>query len=201
MTIEEYTAPPPSADYTPRPNASQEVARAKRARGDSEPSATAKVREVPRQWVVAALFGGFSLFVLALSWQLSQPARPLALTPVPTQAPTESASSLSVKRAQEGPQETISATIAPSRVIISAPPAEAVPAAPQTGRGLGAVATPEPPPAAPSYIENVGAQVRHSPRGGLCGPTGGDCAPGVPYGLDNSQYIANVGAQAPHKVR
>jgi hypothetical protein len=35
----------------------------------------------------------------------------------------------------------------------------------------------------------------------LCGPTGGDCAPGVPAGIDNNQYIANVGAQAPHKVR
>lgn len=51
---------------------------------------------------------------------------------------------------------------------------------------------------APSYIDHVGAQSPHSPRGGLCGPTGGDCAP-VPTAAPDMLVV--IGQQAPHKVR
>lgn len=194
MSLDDYTPPPPTTDYTPRPNASQEVARAKRARGDSEPPAPADIGPIPRQWLVAALFGGMLLFIAALSWQLATPARPLALTPVPTEAPTESASSLSVKRAQEGPQETISATITPSRDFHTAVPIHAAP----VGRGLGIdtvvpVIVPE-----PSYVANVGAQAPHVIRGGVTGPCDGACSivPTVAPAM-----LEVIGRQAPHKVR
>jgi hypothetical protein len=52
--------------------------------------------------------------------------------------------------------------------------------------------------AEPSYIANVGQQAPHVPRGGLCGPTSGDCAP-VPTAAPDMLTI--IGQQAPHKVR
>lgn len=51
---------------------------------------------------------------------------------------------------------------------------------------------------APSYLGHVGAQAPHSPRGGLCGPTSGDCAP-VPTAAPDMLVV--IGQQAPHKVR
>lgn len=77
-------------------------------------------------------------------------------------------------------------------------------AAPQTGQGMtldqdstvNAAETTATP--APSYIDTVGAQAPHSPRGGLCGPTGGDCAP-VPTAAPDMLVV--IGQQAPHKIR
>jgi hypothetical protein len=68
-----------------------------------------------------------------------------------------------------------------------------------SGRGSGAVQQQAPQiEAEPSYIANVGQQAPHVPRGGLCGPTGGDCAP-VPTAAPDMLIV--IGQQTPHKVR
>lgn len=68
-----------------------------------------------------------------------------------------------------------------------------------TGQGL-TLAEDAPAVEAPAdqYIQNVGAQAPHSPRGGVTGPCDGTCA-AVP--TITSQQAEVIGQQAPHKVR
>lgn len=69
------------------------------------------------------------------------------------------------------------------------------PAAPQ-GRGLSDAPAV---PVAPSYLENVGAQAPHSPRGdGQAGPSGGEW---VAVPTVNPVQADVIRLQAPHKVR
>jgi hypothetical protein len=74
-------------------------------------------------------------------------------------------------------------------------PRPAAPAPDQTGRGMS-----NPPADAPrSYVENVGAQAPHSPRGdGQAGPSGGEW---VAVPTINPVQADNIRLQAPHKVR
>jgi hypothetical protein len=195
MRIEEYETPAIADEYAPRPKASQIAAAAHRA-GDTEP--LTPIAPAPASRLPLAI--GAVVLVLAMlamaTWQLSRPMQPMAIQPaaVPIAAPTSA----------PAPTAAPTSAPAPTAAPTSAPAPTTAQAEPPAGRGLASPPAPtDPPPADPSnqYIANVGAQAPHSPRGGLCGPTGGDCAPGVPAGLDNSVYIANVGAQAPHKVR
>jgi hypothetical protein len=187
--------------FEPRPKASQAVAAQKRARQTADqPSNDAPIR--PQHLPLATCAGVIILAMIGMaSYQLVSGPTALQL-PASTQAPAQV-----FERAPTALQEAPSATIAPEPTSAIPPPATAAPVEPppQTGQGMTVdVWIPEPtpaPPPAPSYVENVGQQAKHSPRGGLCGPTGGDCAPGVPFGIDNSQYIQNVGTQKPHKVR
>jgi hypothetical protein len=194
MRIEDYETPAIADEYAPRPKASQIAAAARRA-GDIEPlTPIATVRNpAPANYLpiaAGAIVLGLAMIGM-ITWQLSRPMRPLAIEP--TSAPAPTAAPTSTPAPTAAPTSTPAPTAAPTSTPAPAP-------AP-VGRGMPADQVPADQVPAGDYIANVGAQAPHSPRGGLCGPTGGDCAPGVPYGLDNSQYIANVGAQAPHKVR
>jgi hypothetical protein len=201
MDLTDYEPTAAIIDDTPRSKASQAVAAAHRAQNhDTEP--ITPLTAPKHAQLLVAIIGVLSIIgvlALAISQHGAVPS-PTPLRLVPTAAPAKSL--LAAPTAAPAPSAAPTPTIAPT----ASPKPTALPtAAPQTGQGLTLVEQPavevEQPVAAPSYIDNVGAQAEHSPRGGLCGPTSGDCAPGVPYGLDNSQYIANVGAQVPHKVR
>lgn len=180
MNLNDYVDPAdPSA---PRPKASQ-LAGGKRRTTEPE---TVR-RAVPLGMV---------------SYQLSSsPVRPLQI------------------RLTDVPERHTSLFVAPSRTPVLAPTSRVAPSVapeppgdvqgaseevpPQTGRGLTvseAVATPEPPPAAPSYIENVGAQAEHCIRScdGQRGQVGGDWVAVPPI---SAEQAAIIGAQAPHKVR
>jgi hypothetical protein len=192
MDIKDYEPTATIIDDTPRPRAPQDTAARKRARAEADPT-PATTRSLPMLLFPIALVA-FALLGGMLMYGLSQPMRPLTIAP--TAVPTQAFDSARVATfpATPAPRPTIAPTALPT-------PAELATAAPVTLTGRGLTIDVVEPTAAPSYIDNVGAQAPHSPRGGLCGPTGGDCAPGVPAGIDNNQYIANVGAQAPHRVR
>lgn len=205
MNLTDYEDP--TDPYAPDPRASQRVAAQKRRRTDDDQSSVTTVRP----YLPIGLLAVAALLIGSLSYGLSRQApRPLQIgSTAPARAfgidpKLGDVASPALRTATEAPRPP-TFTPMPTAPFVAAPEIE-----PQTGRGLtidtiiDATATPAPapePPPAPSYIDNVGAQAEHSPRGGLCGPTGGDCAPGVPFGVDGSQYIQNVGQQAPHKVR
>ncbi len=185
MNLNDYTDP--ANPYTPRPKASQAVARAKRENASDDAPTPVK-----RDYTLLATAVGLLSLVGVLVLAFVQPApRPLVL---------EQPTTVSAQKVAPTPAPTF----APEPTPIPAPVvlfivAPDVPA--QTGRGLTideAIPTPEPSPA-PSYIENVGAQAEHSPRGdGQPGPNGGDWAL-VPTA--EPAYLVVVGAQQPHKVR
>lgn len=207
MDLTDYEPTAAVIDHTPRPKASQTVAAAKRAAQPADPDElplTIAPAPLTRQhWLLASLgvLAVVGVLGLAVS-QLSMPARPLQVTPAPTMAATDAPAQVVDTAPTPAPAPTTAPTVTIALTATTVPTE-----APPVGRGLTLEQeqpTDPPPPeptAAPSYLDNVGAQAPHSPRGGLCGPTSGDCAPGVPAGIDNNLYIANVGAQAPHKVR
>lgn len=259
MDLHEYINP--DDPYTPRPKASQAVAAARRAAQPGRPThETEPIEPQPLNARKYVPFGVGALVLIMLmvgaaSYQLARlgDARPLAITPVATDAPTTApAAAVSAPAPTTAPTATpatIGAYAAPDGLLLGpieldreivpvahfgsawiqadvhgsgrvwlrasdAPDvaltgpdlARAAQPPAQTGQGLtlsqGAPdATTAVETTAASYLAHVGAQAPHSPRGGLCGPTGGDCAPGVPGSIDNNQYIANVGVQAPHKIR
>ena len=218
MRIEDYESPAIADASAPRRNASQLAAAKHRDRITEPLTPLAPVRNpIPANYLPLAI--GALVLVLAMigmvTWQLSHPLRPMAIQTAPTAAPTYAPTAAPTYAPTAAP--TYAPTAAPTYAPTAAPaapaaaPAEHLPEQP-VGRGLTLADTPEPadtpelaavfvPTAEPAMLEIIGAQAEHSPRGGLCGPTSGDCAPGVPAGIDSSQYIANVGAQAPHKVR
>lgn len=171
-------------DHDPRPDASQRVAAKRRARPAQAAPATP-----PIPWMPIGVVGCIVVLAIIFTRLPSVPTpRPLA-----TSAPAARSAPTSTPVRVEPTQEPTAPPIATET------PAQAVQEPPQIGRGLtidDAASS-----AAPTYLDNVAAQAAHSPRGGYCGPTGGDCAPGVPVGVDSSQYLANVAKQAPHAVR
>lgn len=213
MNLRDYIDPARLPDDAPDPRASQRVAAQKRAAHDiPEPIAplAKRTRSAVPFGIGAALL--IALMIGAASYQLAQlgSATPLAVTPGPsTQAFLSTPAQAFGSDLKISPQASPAPTSAPQPT--DAPrftPAPVQPA--QSGRGLtvdnsaGAeVATPTPePPAEPSYIDNVGAQAPHSPRGdGQPGPNGaaeGDWAlvPTVAPAM-----LEVIGNQVPHKVR
>ena len=189
MQINDLEHTPPTIDPTPRP-----YARSTR-RVQHEQSSDAPVMRLTGYHVLAIAISGCVLAGLVILISSFGGSRP-----IPTQPTSAPASVFTPPTPVPTRVPTLEPTIAPTAAPAPTPP-PAVEPPPQTGQGLTLMQDVVLPEAAPSYVENVGAQAEHSPRGGLCGPTGGDCAPGVPFGIDSSQYIANVGAQSPHKVR
>lgn len=182
-------------DYDPRPDASKQVAAAKRARqqpDQDEQPARARVTLTPRQLQVILGIGAV-LFVgaLALMGSWSRPLPPAA----PTTQPTEELRALSAPPTpRPAPTSAPQPTIAPTAIPAPVAPALAVPA--QSGRGLG-----QAPPVEqqPTYLEVVAAQAPHSPRGdGQRGPSGGDWVAVPPISEAQAEVIRQ---QAPHKVR
>lgn len=176
----------------PRPDASKIVAAQKRAR----PVPTLPDAPIlPRQWLSLAAAGVLLILAMIALATYGVPQRPTALAITPSAIATNVPAALAVPTSTPVRLEP---TAAPTAAPEPVQPATEEPA---IGRGLTIDVAPPAPTPAPTYLEVVAAQAPHSPRGGLCGPNGGDCAPGVPVGIDSSQYIANVARQAPHKVR
>jgi len=197
----EYDAPerPMAEEFAPDPRASQRVAAAKRARPEQPDEAPAAPTRDPRQLLLgigALIF--VVLMVAAGIWQMAtRPPAPLAVTPAPTAA-AERVFSAPAQASPAPPQATEAPipTLTPAAPVLVAPDAP-----PMTGQGM-TLAAPAPVvevSPADQYIQNVGAQAPHSPRGdGQAGPNGGDwvAVPTAPPAM-----LDVIGAQAPHKVR
>ena len=159
MNLPDYEDTAAPIDSTPRPRAPQDIAAQKRARAALDQDAAPIARSVtPRQQLLAA---GMALLILAFvgaaSWQLAQPpARPLAITPVVT-APARMFQTS--HQASPAPTSAPTATRVPDYTpppVVA--PAEAVLAAPQTGRGLGIVEQAPAPPAPPAAAPDKGTK-------------------------------------------
>jgi len=200
MNPTDYEYEKPEVPYEeiskPRPRASQEVAKAKRDRRTDDAPTVAMPRDVAQMLPVAVAVVLIGAVIVALTYSVTRPA-PMPLA-IPTEAParTPSAPPTTLPAPTSAPIPTIAPTDPPV-------PTEAV-LAPMTGRGNGPevaapVVEPPAPAAAPSYVENVGAQAPHSPRGdGKPGPSGGDW---VAVPTISAEQAAIIGAQKPHKVR
>ncbi len=194
-SLSDYTAPP-RQDFDARPNASQVVAAQHRERESDD---TPTVRIDDRRYVAAASAGLVIVaFVVLATIQLSGQPRPLQARPTVEATASAPQNALSASQGRATALPTPIPTLAPT----AAPTAFSAP--PQIGRGLSVVEPIETQhsasvlEAAPTYLEVVGQQAQHTPRGGVTGPCEGACAI-VPTAAPAQLRI--VGAQAPHRVR
>jgi hypothetical protein len=148
-------------------------------------------------WIQADVQGSGRIWLRKRDWpSLAITGDNLEIAPVSAAAPDMAAVD-SATPAQEEPRTGTKP--ADDRALAHALAVQQERAQHDSGRGNAAVqqqATDTAPE--PSYIANVGQQAPHSPRGGLCGPTSGDCAP-VPTAAPDMLII--IGQQTPHKVR
>lgn len=196
MDLHDLEHEPPTIDPTPRPYLRSARRQQPEVR-DGKPVFTLRPSHLLAAAISIILIAGLVILFSQFSGQ------PIKVQPTIAPQPTDAMERAflapptiapEAPRATEAPDLTIipSATPAPLSVAPVQPP--------MTGQGM-TIAQDQPAEVAPAdqYIQNVGAQAAHSPRGdGQAGPAGGDY---VIVPTITSQQAEIIGQQAPHKVR